>query len=59
MFFDLLNSQETLAETSKSNYEEAQFILNLIIQLKKLARDNQNGFAALRGKIGIITPYKS
>lgn len=70
VFFDLVSSQETLAETSKSNYDEALFTLHLIQLLRELIfhhsgkracsmRGGENGFEELRGKIGIITPYKS
>ena len=70
VFFDLVSSQETLAETSKSNYDEALFTLHLIQLLRELiyhhsgkraggARSGENGFEELKGKIGIITPYKS
>jgi len=56
-FFDLLNSCESQDETSKTNREEVCFILNLLSMLfNKLAGGNMSH---LKGRIGIITPYKA
>ena len=59
VFYDLANSQETLAETSKSNIDEARFTLSLIQLLRDLTSQGDKGFNSLKTKIGIITPYKS
>ena len=56
-FFDLLNSQESIEETSKTNREEAIFTVNLINHI--FTRLGKSSSSELSGKIGIITPYKA
>jgi superfamily I DNA and/or RNA helicase len=57
MFFDLTFSEETSDEKSKKNYSEADFICQLLITLGKAKADNK--LYDLKGRIGIISPYKS
>ena len=56
MFFNLKFSAETQSEKSKTNPEEAQFIQNLLLVLSSYCKSGN--LAQLRGKIGIISPYK-
>ena len=51
MFFDLKYASEVERSKSKQNPDEANFIARLVYLMSKSAGD-------LRGKIGIITPYK-
>jgi hypothetical protein len=48
-------SVESVDETSKTNREEAFFTLNLIKMLASHTDDVTN----LKGRIGVITPYKA
>ena len=57
VFFDLLNSLESTDETSKTNRDEALFTLNLIQFISQSFADND--LSQLKGRIGIITPYKA
>jgi AAA domain len=75
VFFDLRYAQEETKETSKSNKDEALFIEALFSDLIKILQDSKElpsnvsrgsytdkmNFITkeLKGKIGIITPYKS
>ena len=58
MFFDLTFSRESANEKSKENRSEAEFICQLLISLCK-GNIKDDRLLNLRGKIGIISPYKS
>ena len=54
VFFDLLNSQESKSDTSKTNLDEAIFTAQLI----ELINGGSSSFE-LKSKLGVISPYKS
>ena len=58
MFFDLLESRESVEEKSKCNRDEVAFTLNLVKMLA-LMTGSTRGLGKLSGKIAIITPYKA
>lgn len=55
VFFDIVDSRETIEEKSKSNNNEAEFSKALIANLI----DSVGSIKELKGLIGIISPYKS
>lgn len=56
MFFDLDFSAETQSEKSKTNPDEASFIQNLLLVMANCCATKN--LSQLRGRIGIISPYK-
>lgn len=62
MFFDLQYSRESASETSKQNKDEVRFIRELLFVLARqisTSSYNATDMSALKGSIGIISPYKS
>ena len=62
MFFDLQYSRESVNEMSKKNMDEVKFINELLFVLAKHVSPtsyNSSDLSALKGSIGIISPYKS
>ena len=62
MFFDLQYSRESASETSKQNQDEVRFIRELLFVLARqisTSSYNATDMSALKGSIGIISPYKS
>ena len=57
-FFDLKSSQESADETSKTNREEALFIINMLQVLCTKVQPPEL-IGEVKGRIGIITPYKA
>ena len=58
VFFDILDSYDNEDELSKSNKFEAQFTFRLIRTLIMQLDQESVGLGPLKGKIGIVTPYK-
>ena len=58
MFFNLGFSKETPSETSKQNHDEADFICALLTTIVKNLSNHNHSLRALKGRIGIISPYK-
>ncbi len=58
MFFDLVESRESVEEKSKCNRDEVLFTLNLVKMLASMTGSTR-GLGKLSGKIAIITPYKA
>ena len=56
MMFNLVYSQETQDQKSKSNIDEANFIQNLLLTMAAVQPSGH--LSAFQGKIGIISPYK-
>ena len=62
IFFDLAYGKESAAETSKQNSDEVKFIIELLFVLAKHVsqnRYNESDLSQMKGRIGIISPYKS
>lgn len=55
VFFDIIDSRETIEDKSKCNADEAEFSKALIANLA----DSVGSLTELKGMIGIISPYKS
>ena len=59
VFYDLSYSEESKEEESKSNIHEAKFTFHLIRSFIYLCGNEAIGLDNLKGKIGLITPYRS
>ena len=62
MFFNLQYSKESPSETSKQNQDEVLFIRELLFMLAKQVAPtsyNSQDLSRMKGRIGIISPYKS
>lgn len=56
VFFDLCKSREEVKDFSRINLIEAEFAYNLVKTLYDLTSDTMQ--SKLKGKIGLVTPYK-
>ena len=58
VFFDLTYSEESQEDSSKNNVDEAKFTFHLIRSFIYLCGNEETGLDNLKGKIGLVTPYK-
>lgn len=58
VFFDLVKAREEKIDLSKTNYAEALFTFNLVRTIVTLSGNGKYGLSTLKGKIGVVTPYK-